>query len=181
MDPIIVNNIWFISDTHFFHERILTFKDHDGNLIRGSRFSSVNEMNNTIRENWNRLVRKSDIVYHLGDVFFGSKDQFIPFWKTLNGNKHLIFGNHDNIRFFIQNDLIQHAKIWKVFREHHFVATHVPIHDSGLDDAKVRFNVHGHLHQNLVSDSRYINVCVEHTDYSPIHLDDILTRIKNYE
>jgi calcineurin-like phosphoesterase family protein len=173
-----MNNIWFISDTHFFHDRILTFKDHQDTLIRGSRFSSTEEMDNTIRDNWNSLVKKSDTVYHLGDVFFGSKELFIPFWKSLNGNKHLIFGNHDNIRFFVENNLIQQSKLWKVFREHHFVATHVPIHDSGLDEKRVRFNVHGHLHHNVIDDSRYINVSVEQTEYRPIHIDEILDKVK---
>lgn len=170
-------NNWFISDTHFFHKRILDFKDHDGQLIRGSKFSSVEEMNETIRDNWNSLIKKSDNVFHLGDVFFGAKNVFIPFWKTLYGNKHLVFGNHDDIRFFIQNDLVQKAKIQKTFREHRILATHIPVHTSSLEDGHFRYNVHGHLHEKTIDDKRFINVCVELSNYQPVHLDDILQKI----
>jgi len=36
-------DIFFISDTHFFHKNILIFKDKDGNRIR-PEFSTVTEI-----------------------------------------------------------------------------------------------------------------------------------------
>ena len=47
-------------------------------------------------ENWNSVVKKGDYVYHLGDVFFGSKETFPALWNRLNGSKRLIIGNHDD-------------------------------------------------------------------------------------
>ena len=44
---------------------------------------------------WNSIVRKDDIVYHLGDVGFGSTDELKELVGRLNGTKILIRGNHD--------------------------------------------------------------------------------------
>ena len=89
-----MRDIWLISDTHFGHENILGFRHggRDGPLIRGSRFSSVEEMDEAMIENWNKTVKPGDKIYHLGDVFFGPKDEFIKKWKRLNGQKRLILG-----------------------------------------------------------------------------------------
>jgi calcineurin-like phosphoesterase family protein len=53
-------------------------------------------MNETIIERWNATVRPQDIIYHLGDVMF-EKDKAKMEWllSRLNGEKHLIWGNHD--------------------------------------------------------------------------------------
>lgn len=55
-------NIFFTSDTHFWHENIIKFCNRP--------FSSVEEMNDTIIENWNKVVGENDIVFHLGDFVF---------------------------------------------------------------------------------------------------------------
>jgi calcineurin-like phosphoesterase family protein len=58
--------------------------------------------------------------------------------------------------------------------------THIPIHEQSMG----RFDacVHGHMHDNVVTkqergetvvDLRYLNICVEHTEYKPITLEDI--------
>lgn len=55
------------------------------------------DTDDTIIKNWNRIVKKDDTVYHLGDFgnFFSSED-VDAFLKKLNGKKHLIIGNNDN-------------------------------------------------------------------------------------
>jgi calcineurin-like phosphoesterase family protein len=75
-----------------------------------------------------------------------------------------------------------------------FVATHIPVHPSCLS-TRWNVNVHGHTHDNLVMmpakvevrsgeivysekpDPRYINVCMEHINYTPISLEEINARI----
>ena len=60
-------NIWAWSDTHFDHNNtIVLFKRHNGTPLRG--FSSLQEMNETMVERHNSLVKPQDHVYHLGDV-----------------------------------------------------------------------------------------------------------------
>jgi hypothetical protein len=51
-----MNEIWIVSDTHFGHSNILGFMHTDGSLIRGNRFSSVEEMDEHMIERWNSVV-----------------------------------------------------------------------------------------------------------------------------
>ena len=52
-------------------------------------------MNDTIIDNWNRVVGKNDIVFHLGDFCFCGADKFKELIEKLNGRIYLILGNHD--------------------------------------------------------------------------------------
>jgi calcineurin-like phosphoesterase family protein len=50
----------------------------------------------TIKANWNSVVKPDDIVYNLGDLFVrGNWDEAMRQIKALNGRKHLVLGNHD--------------------------------------------------------------------------------------
>lgn len=80
-------NIFFTSDTHFWHDNIIKFCNRP--------FDSIEEMNDTIIENWNRVVDKNDIVFHLGDFCFCGVDKFKELIEKLNGRIYLILGNHD--------------------------------------------------------------------------------------
>ena len=80
--------IFFTSDTHFLHRRILdycpnrkflTVEDHDAHLIRM----------------WNQIVSPKDTVFHLGDFAFGRVEDSFAILDTLQGKKVLITGNHD--------------------------------------------------------------------------------------
>ncbi len=79
--------IFFTSDTHFFHTNIIKFCNRP--------FNSVEEMNETLINNWNSVVGKNDIVFHLGDFGFCSSYEMVNLLKRLNGNIYLILGNHD--------------------------------------------------------------------------------------
>lgn len=59
-------------------------------------------MNTTIINNWNKVVGKDDVVFHLGDFGFTSKTEMKRILDQLNGRIYLIIGNHDesNINFF---------------------------------------------------------------------------------
>ncbi len=56
--------LYFMSDTHPGHK----------NMIKpcSRPFSSVEEMDETIMDNWNRKVKKSDTVVVLGDIVYKS-------------------------------------------------------------------------------------------------------------
>jgi len=74
-------NIWIISDTHFQHENMLNFKSN-GVRFRGDVFSSQRDCDETMIQNWNSCVKPEDHVWHLGDVFMGSKEKFDRDWET---------------------------------------------------------------------------------------------------
>lgn len=80
---------YFISDLHFFHENVLRFDN--------APFPDINSRDKTIVGNWNNAVGVDDDVYILGDVSFGNATKTIPLLKSLNGNLHLIQGNHEKL------------------------------------------------------------------------------------
>lgn len=173
-----MTDIWFISDTHFFHENILKFKDGKGYTIRD--FADVTEMNERMVENWNARVKPQDKVYHLGDVAVGVRDAdaFSNLMRRLNGHKRLMLGNHDHInsagyRFFERIELWTGGK----FKKDGFVACHIPLRHDQMRDGEL--NVHGHIHHNIIDDPRYMNVCVEHTGYAPVHMDEIIAKVSS--
>ena len=168
-----MNEIWIVSDTHFGHANILKFKHTDGSLIRGQRFSSVEEMDEHMIERWNSVVRHGDKVYHLGDVFMGDGHSAL---KRLNGHKRLILGNHDNVKSPYLYNSFQKILMWRQFPEFNCVLSHAPLHESSLG-FKVQYNVHGHTHDYSINDPRYFNVCVEKMDYTPIHMEDLIARL----
>ena len=97
-----MRDIWFISDTHFNHSNFLKFTDADGKLIRP--FDTIEQMNELIMGNWADTVKPGDIIYHLGDVYFGSHDEAGKMLRKLPGRKRLIVGNHDDIKEIVKRE-----------------------------------------------------------------------------
>jgi calcineurin-like phosphoesterase family protein len=53
-------------------------------------------MNEKLIENWNKVVKSKDDVYHLGDFgWFHTTSDTEKLASRLNGRIHLIIGNHD--------------------------------------------------------------------------------------
>lgn len=159
---------WLISDTHFGHENILNFEQADGTKLRS--FETVGEMDEVMIRNWNAVVKPDDKVYHLGDVAFAKFAYVQEIFSRLNGRKVLIKGNHDT--WF---KLSQYAQLFKDVRASHvldrILLAHIPIHPLSLERWKGQ--VHGHLHNQVVPDNRYLNVSVERIKYTPINFHEV--------
>ena len=159
-------NVFLTSDHHFGHTNILTFKRNDGTPLRP--FTTIEEHDEVLIENWNKVVRPNDKVYHLGDVCF-KFSVLQAIMPRLNGTKILIKGNHDGLK------LSQYAQYFKDVRAYSildkFVLSHVPLHPESVTRWKA--NIHGHTHANCLDDPQYINVCVEQTNYTPINFEEI--------
>ena len=168
-----MKNKWFISDHHLGHGNAINWLDDEGIQLRP--FSSGEEMDEYIVDKHNSVVKPGDSVYCLGD--FAIPRQSIHMAQYLNGSLRLIRGNHD---IYATKDYLKYFKqIYgvKVFSEHRMVCTHIPVHTYNLE--RWNINVHGHLHSNLITGlyaEKYVNVCVEQLDYTPIHIDEILAR-----
>ena len=185
-------NRFVISDTHFGHTNSWEkFKLEDGSPLRP--FTSTEEMDETMIERWNAKVKPGDTVYHLGDVVINQKSLHLV--SRLNGRKILIRGNHD-----IFKDK-QYAEVGfeqihgvRVFVDK-FILSHIPLHPDCVTE-RFKVNVHGHLHANEIMrpiseafrlelphgpltepDPRYLCVSVEHTNYEPLHFDEVQARI----
>ena len=79
--------MFFTSDTHFNHANIIGFCSRP--------FKNVEEMDETMIANWNRVVGENDIVFHLGDFCMGGSAKWTNVLNRLNGKIYLIIGNHD--------------------------------------------------------------------------------------
>jgi len=164
-------NTWLISDTHFGHENILKFTRDDGTKLRD--FSSVEEMDECMINNWNSVVNAKDRVYHLGDVVINRKA--LSTLSRLNGRKMLIKGNHDIFKADEYLEYFDDIKAYHVLDG--LILSHVPIHPDSL--GRFGCNIHGHLHyrevvdSNGVADLRYWNVSVERIGYTPISLEGL--------
>ena len=114
-----------------------------------------------IHKLWDQTIKKSDIVYVMGDAAF-TDDELIAL-GNLRGRKILIKGNHD--------DMTSTALQTSVFEEIHGIIkykamwlSHAPIHPAELRGKK---NAHGHVHEHSVRtwygtlDKRYYNTCVD--------------------
>jgi len=91
-----MSNIFFTSDTHFGHANIAG--KNSSRWKSGYRnFSSIEDMNQELVKQINRVVKHDDVLYHLGDWSFGGIENIWRFRKQLNcQNIHLILGNHDH-------------------------------------------------------------------------------------
>lgn len=154
----------YISDLHFGHQGMAN--------MRG--FLDVEQMNSLIIEQWNRIVtNKKDIVFILGDITMEKKAGY-ELLDKLNGVKHVILGNHDR-----RQDVKELLKYVDTVcgmmgdKKNGVIFTHCPIHPSELD-YRFKYNVHGHVHENTLSDPRYINVSAEVINYQPKTLEELL-------
>lgn len=174
-----MSKVFLISDTHFGHANILTFKKKDGSLLRPG-FKDIKDHDLELIKRWNYTVKPEDKVYHLGDVGFMNFAYLKSVFDQLNGTKVLIKGNHDNFK------LSQYAQIFKDVRGSHqldgWLLTHIPVHSMCLD--RWKGNIHGHLHEHkvmkssmdtgMIYDPQYINLCVEHWDFTPVEFNKVV-------
>lgn len=161
-------SIWFTSDTHFGHKRIIELANRP--------FTSVEEMDEKMIERWNWRVGRGDIVYHLGDFAFADHT---PYLRRLNGQKWLVLGNHDHSNRvkkadgWYSIDKLLHVKhiddtplvlchyAMRVWNRSHYGAIHL----------------YGHSHGNLPGDSQSCDVGVDCWDFFPVSLEEIRMRL----
>ncbi|MBU5595589.1 hydrolase [Amphibacillus sp. MSJ-3] len=148
-------------------------------------------MNQTMINNWNAVIGKTDEVYILGDlVVRGNGKQANEVLKQLNGVKYLIKGNHehylddpdfDNSHFEWVRDYYSFK-----YNKQTIVLFHYPI----LEWDKFYNNsihLYGHVHnkkkeylRNILG-TRAINVGVDVNEFYPISIEQVLSIVKARE
>ena len=153
--------------------------------------------------NWNRTVGPNDTVLVLGDVVMGRIAHSLPLVGLLNGQLHLVFGNHD--RMFGASG----AKLdrWMTAYGQHFASIqsfatatvagvdvdlcHFPYHGDSHDADRYadhrpvdrgRWLLHGHTHSSdFVHDGNMIHVGVDSAvaNYAPIPYDIIADAVRS--
>lgn len=180
---------WFTSDPHFWHKNVIDFCERP--------WDSVEEMNEGLIENWNRVVRSYDIVYITGDVFFCGVSKAQSIMSRLNGRKRLIRGNHDwkDIKLHAAGlhpeghpkldkfgfESVTDSEILDIGGES-VMLNHFPY--SGDHTALVRYPhlrphdtggwlLHGHVHTHWRVRQKQINVGTDVWHYTPVSEDEI--------
>lgn len=158
------------ADTHFGQRNILTFKREDGSPLRP--FKTIEEHDEELVKRWNSVVKDEDRVYLLGDVVMNRRE--LKTCGLLKGRKCLIKGNHDIFKLKDYVPYFDDVRAYVVHKheDRKVILSHIPIHPDSVGRWGV--NVHGHLHANKIDDPRYICVSMEHIDYTPVVLQDLL-------
>lgn len=164
-------NALFISDLHFGHANCLNFEGANGGRMRN--FETVEEMNETIIERCNKVVKPKDRLYILGDVAIKRKD--IQLVERLNGRKVLVRGNHDIFQLKDYLPYFDDIRGVHVMPSRVGILSHVPLHPDSV--GRFKLNIHGHTHDRCLDDSRYFNVSCEVLDYTPISYEEILSKV----
>lgn len=183
-------NVWFTSDTHFGHARIIELCNRP--------FESVEHMNESMIENFNALVGPQDLVYHLGDVAMGTLADSLPLVGRLNGHKFLVPGNHDRVfsenkPAYIERFLPEYQKVFSGVRSEYICLRppgaelidlcHFPFEGDSHEEDRYshrrppndgQWLLHGHVHDEWKINGRQINVGVDVWDFRPVNLDEIL-------
>jgi calcineurin-like phosphoesterase family protein len=144
-------------------------------ITRG--FEDETQMNGHIVSCWNKVVKKKDLVIVLGDITM-EKTKYYSILNSLNGLKTIILGNHDEPNHVPELLKYVNKVAGMIDYKKEFILTHCPIHPSQLE-YRYSYNIHGHIHSEVIDDPRYINVCAENIDYTPKTLEELLELNKN--
>lgn len=163
-------NVFLISDTHF--------GQWFANRFFNRPFKNTKEMNKKIIDNWNKEVSENDIVIIVGDFYSGSYKFLENLIDQLNGEKVLIKGNHDfGYRY---KKLVKDGRI-EVYDKLYLKGDNLNILFSHIAMPilpKNTLNIHGHYHRKFrpfnLNKKHYFNVCVDHTDFKPVKLEEAL-------
>lgn len=166
------NNTLFISDLHLGHNNICKFR---------TRFKTLEEHDNTIKENLLKAANKRQKIFILGDIAFSEEagDWIVELSKLCN--LEIVLGNHDSSEG--KHNTLKYVaagiKVHGLLKYKEACLSHCPIHPDEMRKSKL--NIHGHTHNYNIDDNRYFNVSCENVGYNPIRYDEILERTLSKE
>ena len=153
---------FFIGCTHFGHDRIIKLANRP--------FADVQEMDMTMVDRWNKVVKPDDTVWHLGDFAWKNDDGY---FSWLNGHKCLVIGNHDHAETL---ELPWKRITFSLVEEFQGVPIHLnryPL-EEWQGYFKRAIHLHSHTHGTRADIPGRMDVGVERIGYQPISLDEIL-------
>lgn len=170
-----MNECWFTSDQHFGHANVIKFCNRP--------FSSIEEMREKLIENHNKVVKKGDRVFHLGDMFWRdmSIGEALTVMARLNGQHHYIYGNHEELFSRHKSDkILQQQFVWckdvfnlKVTGYLNIWLSHYP-HEDWNGSHKGSYHLFGHVHGEKQNPSGLkMDVGVDANNYTPVSLEQV--------
>jgi len=155
---------WFTADTHFCHENIIKYCNRP--------FRDWKEMDRALISNWNSVVAKEDVVYHLGDFAFGreAKTAWLPMLANeLQGKIHLIKGNHDKVT--VEHIPFRFESI-QDYDEIEVEGQRIVLFHYGLrtwhHDLRGVWHLYGHSHGGLPPLGKSLDIGVDSWSFTPV-------------
>ena len=172
---------FFTSDLHLGHEHILATR---------TQFKDIFEHDQFLIDQWNKRIRKNDVVYILGDLSYRSPHHISYYLTRMNGQKHLIVGNHDiywkkhvidMAEYFESVDYLKTIK----FSKKQVTLCHYPMLEwpgSRYVESGNSFLIHGHIHDSKGGTYEYIkahlphalNAGVDVNGYEPVTFEELI-------
>lgn len=133
--------IFFTSDLHLNHNNILKYEQRP--------YRDIEDMNQSLIDNWNKKVSRNDTVYVLGDFCFTKTvSETENFLSQLNGHKILIKGNHDHSSVYKAKGWDKIVEYLELTIDNNLICLfHYPI---AVWNQKHHGSIHlfGHIHSN---------------------------------
>ena len=200
-----MSDIWFTSDQHYGHGNIINYCDRpfgdtqaiaaayaatrDKTLGESARAEAsihlksllapaVTEMEETMIANHNACVKPGDRVFMLGDFGMGRQDHLPSIFDRLNGQRHILWGNHDKDKRFKKHVEEHAAWAGDYLRlrvgDERIILFHYAIEEwDGCH--KGYWHLHGHSHGTRLSPApmRRLDVGVDSHNFRPISFEEV--------
>ena len=150
----------FVADEHYNHERIIEYCNRP--------FASVEEMNETLIANHNRVVTPQDTTVHIGDYgFFRTFGEADNVTRRLHGQHIFVKGSHD--RWMSSRCQFMWRKTIDgqfVVCCHYAMRTWERAHHGA-------WQLYGHSHGTLPPIGKQMDVGVDCNNFTPVAFDQI--------
>ena len=165
-----LKDFFVTSDTWFGRPQILQ-------IANRLQFNDIEDMNKQLVKNWNKKVKKNDIVFHLGN-FAWDPQTARKILKKLNGQIYFLIGSNDEALLDVQSEFDNLSIIEDQIIEipqYDSVLCHYPLEIwNGKDSGTIHF--HGHTvfsHKTDLSKLNRVNACTDFWGYEPIKFSTI--------
>jgi len=164
-------NVYFTADLHLGHNNVRGYCNRP--------FSTVEEMDEALIENWNKAIKGNAQVYVLGDFAFGNGDKVAGYIKRLKGQITFIRGNHDkgllqwakNSNIHVPDTLIARACDELFFLSHYAHRVWDRSHYGVI-------HLFGHSHGGLTDHGLSMDVGVDCNNFVPVQAGFIIEKMR---
>lgn len=169
-----MGKIFVTGDMHIGHKNVLKLSNRP--------FKDIEHHDQSIINNYNKIVGKDDICYILGDISWNqSLSEYKRIFNELNGQKYVILGNHDSRKTLLRCEkegLILGVSESKVIRcgTKLIYLSHLPCRQwAGY--FKGYYHFYAHTHGNLEDYKQSTDVGVDCWEYGPVSIEEVLNYI----
>jgi len=161
--------VLFTSDLHLGHRAIAKYRPELG----------ISKENDDYWLNKMEQLGKRDILMVLGDFLFDGPhyDEYINRIRKMKCRIKLLMGNHDSTLLYKEINQKPQSPEGSIeiqlpfYSYKNFWLSHCPIHPSELRNRIG--NIHGHLHNAVLEDDRYFDVCPEKNEFDFVDFEKI--------